>query len=140
VYEGVGLGAKAINANLKYYKTSFVKNHRNSDQLKFDVSKKCTEMLCLKEGIFNLKTTENDYKLYEQGNRYLAVCYNFPNDSLENLKEQMNALSGEKVLYCFTLDSGNLDASYFSDWKDVRLEPIPQKILEVYKRIFKIKK
>lgn len=126
--------------NLKYYRTKTIDKNSNQDQLKFDVSKECTEMLCLKEGIFNLKTTETDYKVYEQGNRYLAVCYDFPNVSLNNLKEQMNGLLGEKVLYCFTLDSGNLDASYFSDWKDVRLEPIPQKILEVYKRIFKIKK
>lgn len=140
VYEGLGSDDQAINSNLKYYKTSFVKNHKNQDQLKFDVAKKCTEMLCIKEGIFNLKLDSEDYKIYEQGSRYLAVYYDFPNTSFYELKEQMNALSGDKVLYCFTLDSDSLDQSNFEDWADVRVEPIPQKILEVYKRIFKRKK
>ena len=126
--------------NLKYYRTKTISKKSNSDQLKFDVAKECTEMLCLKEGIFNLRTTETDFKVYEQGKRYLAVYYDFPNASLNNLKELMNSLNGEKVLYCFTIDSGGLEASNFIDWKDVRLEAIPQKILEVYKRIFKTKK
>lgn len=140
VFEGLGNKDQEINSNLKYYKTSFVKNHKNQDQLKFDVAKECTEMLCIKEGIFNLKIQSADYKLYEQGNRYLAVYYDFPNASFNQLKDQMNELNGEKVLYCFTLDSNGLDKSSFDDWNEVRVEPIPQKILEVYKRIFKRKR
>jgi len=94
-------------------------------------------MLCLKEGIFNLIKEEADYKIFQQGNRYLAVYYDFANASLDELKEEMNALKGEKVLYCFTIDTNGLDKANFSEWKNIRLEPIPQKILDVYKRIFK---
>ncbi len=128
----VGLGN-----NLKYFKTSFVANNRNKDQLKIDITKRCTEMLCLKEGIFNLIKEEADYKIFQQGNRYLAVYYDFANASLDELKEKMNALKGEKVLYCFTVDNHGLDKANFRGWKNIRLEPIPQKILDVYKRIFK---
>ena len=123
--------------NLKYFKTSFVANNRNKDQLKIDITKRCTEMLCLKEGIFNLIKEEADYKIFQQGNRYLAVYYDFANASLDELKEEMNALKGEKVLYCFTVDNHGLDKANFRGWKNIRLEPIPQKILDVYKRIFK---
>ncbi|MCO5278927.1 MAG: site-specific DNA-methyltransferase [Saprospiraceae bacterium] len=123
--------------NLKYFKTSFVANNRNKDQLKIDITKRCTEMLCLKEGIFNLIKEEADYKIFQQGNRYLAVYYDFANASLDDLKEEMNALKGEKVLYCFTVDNHGLDKANFRGWKNIRLEPIPQKILDVYKRIFK---
>jgi adenine-specific DNA-methyltransferase len=123
--------------NLKYFKTSFVANNRNKDQLKIDITKRCTEMLCLKEGIFNLLKEEEDYKIFQQGKRYLAVYYDFANVSLDELKEQMNALKGEKVLYCFTVDNHGLDKANFRGWKNIRLEPIPQKILDVYKRIFK---
>jgi adenine-specific DNA-methyltransferase len=123
--------------NLKYFKTSFVANNRNKDQLKIDITKRCTEMLCLKEGIFNLIKEETDYKIFQQGNRYLAVYYDFANASLDELKEEMNALKGEKVLYCFTVDNHGLDKANFRGWKNIRLEPIPQKILDVYKRIFK---
>jgi adenine-specific DNA-methyltransferase len=129
-YEGLG-------NNLKYFRTSFVANNRNKDQLKIDITKRCTEMLCLKEGIFNLIKEEADYKIFHQGNRYLAVYYDFANASLDELKEEMNALNGEKVLYCFTVDNHGLDKANFRGWKNIRIEPIPQKILDVYKRIFK---
>ena len=129
-YEGLG-------NNLKYFKTSFVANNRNKDQLKIDITKRCTEMLCLKEGIFNLIKQEADYKIFQQGNRYLAVYYDFANASLDELKEEMNALKGEKVLYCFTIDNHGLDKANFRGWKNIRLEPIPHKILDIYKQIFK---
>lgn len=132
-----GKKIEGINGNLRYLKTSFVANNRNKDQLKIDITKRCTEMLCLKEGIFNLIKEEPDYKVFQQSNRYLAVYYDFANASLDELKEEMNSLKGEKVLYCFTVDNNGLDKSNFRDWKNIRLEPIPQKILDVYKRIFK---
>lgn len=128
---------EGLGNNLKYFKTSFVANNRNKDQLKIDITKRCTEMLCLKEGVFNLIKEEADYKIFQQGNRYLAVYYDFANASLDELKEEMNALKGEKVLYCFTVDNHGLDKANFRGWKNIRLEPIPQKILDVYKRIFK---
>jgi adenine-specific DNA-methyltransferase len=100
---------EGLGGNLKYFKTAFVKNRPNKDQLKIEITKQCTEMLCLKEGIFNLKTATKDYKIFEQNNsmenRYMAVYYDFANESLDELKKQMNALKGEKILYCFTLQS-----------------------------------
>jgi adenine-specific DNA-methyltransferase len=137
-YENLkGEEIEGLGNNLKYFKTSFVANNRNKDQLKIDITKRCTEMLCLKEGIFNLLKEEADYKIFQQGKRYLAVYYDFANVSLDELKEEMNALKGEKVLYCFTVDNHGLDKANFRGWKNIRLEPIPQKILDVYKRIFK---
>lgn len=128
---------EGLGNNLKYFKTSFVPNNRNKDQLRIDITKRCTEMLCLKEGIFNLFKKETDYKIFQQGNKYLAVYYDFADISLDELKDEMNKLKGEKVLYCFTVDTHGLEKANFRGWKNIRLEPIPQKILDVYKRIFK---
>jgi adenine-specific DNA-methyltransferase len=127
---------EGLGGNLKYFKTSFVKNRPNKDQLKIEITKQCTEMLCLKEGIFNLKTATKDYKIFEQNDRFMAVFYDFANASLDDLKKQMNALKGEKILYCFTLLE-KLETINFKGWNDIRLEPIPQKILELYLEIFK---
>ena len=132
-----GKSISGLGNNLKYFKTSFVNNNRNKDQLKIDITKRCTEMLCLKEGIYHLKKETTDYKIFEQNKKYLAVYYDFANASLEELKDEMNKLKGEKVLYCFTVDAQGLDKANFKEWKNIRLEPIPQKILDVYKRIFK---
>lgn len=127
----------ALGNNLKYFKTAFVSNTKNKDQLRLNITKKCTEMLCLKEGIFNLFKETEDWKIFTYGGNYLAVYYDFPNSSLDELKEEMNKLESEKVLYCFTVNPHGLDDENFTGWENIRLEPIPQKILDVYKRIFK---
>lgn len=139
-YKEITKAAKDIKGkgnNLRYFKTSFVSNSKNKDQLRLNITKKCTEMLCLKEGIFNLFKEAEDWKIFTYGGKYLAVYYDFPNSSLEELKDEMNKLEGGKVLYCFTVNPLGLEEENFTDWKDIRLEPIPQKILDVYKRIFK---
>jgi adenine-specific DNA-methyltransferase len=139
-YKEISKAAKDIKGkgnNLRYFKTSFVPNSKNKDQLRLNITKKCTEMLCLKEGIFNHFKESEDWKIFTYGGKYLAVYYDFPNSSLDELKEEMNKLEADKVLYCFTVSPHGLEEENFTDWKDIRLEPIPQKILDVYKRIFK---
>lgn len=126
--------------NLRFYKTHFVIKRRNIDELKLDITKDCTEMLCIKESIFDLYKESDDWKIFKQKNRYMAVYYNFMSDTIEELKAEMNKIESEKVLYCFTLDPLGLKQEDFWDWENTRLEPIPQKILEVYKRIFKRQK
>jgi len=45
-------------------------------------------------------------------------------------------MKGEKIFYCFTLDPLGLDKKDFEDWINIRLEPIPQKILDIYGQIY----
>jgi adenine-specific DNA-methyltransferase len=128
---------QGLGSNLRYLKTGFIANTKNKDQLRLNITKKCTEMLCLKEGIYNLFQETEDWKIFKYGNKYLAVYYDFASSTLEDLKDEMNKLEGEKVLYCFTVNPYGLEIENFDDWENIRLEPIPQKILDVYKRIFK---
>lgn len=122
--------------NLLYFKTSFVKNSLAKDDMKMRLSNECTEMLCLREGIFDEVKSTTDYKVFKQNDKILAVYYSLERDSLKKLKKEMDKLEGEKVLYCFTLDPLGLGKSDFIGWKDIILEPIPQKILDVYKQIY----
>jgi adenine-specific DNA-methyltransferase len=125
-----------IPANLKYFKTAFVKKSVNRDELKIRITNECTEMLCLREGIFEEKKQKKDYRLYEQGGRVMAIYYALERDGLEQLKRELDKMEGEKILYCFTLDPLGLDNNDFSDWQGVSLEPIPQKILDIYEQIY----
>ena len=124
-----------IASNLMYFKTAFVKKTLNQDQNKINITNKCTEMLCLREGVFNLIKEDDDYKIFIQNGRIMAVYYSFLNDSLKELKKQLDKMKGKKVLYCFTLDAFGLDKNNFIGWNDVILEPIPQKILDIYEEI-----
>ena len=125
-----------IKGNLKYFKTTFVKKSVNKDDLKIRITQECTEMLCLRENIFNEIKKTVDYRIFQDNGRIMAVYYSIGQDGLSKLKRDLDKMSGEKILYCFTLDPLGLEKDTFSDWRSVELEPIPQKILDVYKEIY----
>ncbi len=127
---------EGLGGNLKYYKTAFVNNSISRDDLKIRITRECTEMLCLREGIFEETEKKNDYRIFEQNGRVMAVYYALERDGLEQLKKEMDKIKGEKILYCFTLDPIGLDKEDFAEWNNVSLEPIPQKILDIYEQIY----
>jgi len=131
-----GKSVKGTNGNLKYFKTSFVKRSISKDNLKVRITRECTEMLCLREGIFEeLKKTE-DYRIFQNNENIMGVYYSLERGELKSLKKDFDKIKGKKILYCFTLDPLGLDKKDFRDWKDVLLEPIPQKILDIYEGIY----
>jgi adenine-specific DNA-methyltransferase len=127
---------EGLNTSLKYFKTKFIKKTANKDDLKIRITKECTEMLCLREGIFEEIKTTDDYRIFQKGNKILAAYYSLDRKTLSELKKELNKLEGDKTFYCFTLDPLGLNKKDFSGWKNVTVEPIPQKILDVYKQIY----
>jgi len=127
---------KGLGGNLKYYKTAFVKNSISRDDLKMRITRECTEMLCLREGIFDEVKAKPDYHIFEQNGRIMGIYYSMERDSLAQLKKELDKMEGEKILYCFTFDPLGLDKNDFADWQGVSLEPIPQKILDIYEQIY----
>jgi adenine-specific DNA-methyltransferase len=125
-----------LGGSLKYFKTTFVKRNANTDDFKMRITNECTEMLCLREGVFNEVTRTDQYRVFQQGNKILAVYYSIDRQSLPSLKNELENMDGEKTLYCFTLDPFGLSKTEFSGWHDVSLEPIPQIILDIYKQIY----
>jgi len=131
-----GAKVEGLGGNLKYFKTAFVKNSISRDDLKMRITRECTEMLCLREGIFDEVKAKPDYHIFEQNGRIMGVYYSMERDSLAQLKKELDKMKGEKILYCFTLDPLGLDKEDFVDWQGVSLEPIPQKILDIYEQIY----
>lgn len=127
---------EGLGSNLKYFKTGFVKKTINRDDMKIKLTRECTEMLCIREGVFDERKKTDDYAIFEQNGRIMAVYYSIERKGLKELKKELDKMKDEKVLYCFTLDPLGLDKSDFTSWKDTQLEPIPQKILEVYEEIY----
>jgi len=125
-----------LGGNIKYYKTAFVKNSISRDDLKMRITRECTEMLCLREGIFGEVKAKPDYHIFEQNGRIMGVYYSMERDSLAQLKKELDKMEGKKILYCFTFDPLGLDKNDFADWHGVSLEPIPQKILDIYEQIY----
>lgn len=127
---------EGLGGNLKYYKTSFVKTSISRDEMKVRITRECTEMLCLREGIFEEVKKNGDYRIFEQNGRVMAIYYALEHEGLTDLKRDLDKMSGDRMLYCFTLDPLGLDKEDFADWDNVSLEPIPQKILDIYEQIY----
>jgi len=124
--------------NLKYFKTSLVKKSKSRSQLKIDITQKCSEMLCLKESIFDEVIKSENYKIFSntKKDKYLAIYYNFLGDDFSDYIEELKKLNTEIIVYVFSVDN-SVDKSLFK-WLDVKLEAIPQKILEVYKSLMRV--
>lgn len=128
-----------LGGNLRYFKTDFVKDTKNKVQVRIDVTRQCTEMLCVKEGIFNKVVESRDYRIFttSASDKHLCVYYNYLEDSFADFLKEIKELSGEKVVYIFssTLETNR---KLFKGIKNLTLEPIPQTILDVYNRLVKI--
>jgi len=128
-----------LGGNLQYFKTNFVKKTNNRDQVKLNLTQKCTEMLCVKENIFNSMIEKKDFKIFSSNkkDKHLCIYYNFIEDSFDNFLNEIKKLKGEKIVYMFSLEN-IVDKSLFKGIKDLTIEAIPQKILDVYKQLVRL--
>ena len=135
---GKGEFVKGMGGNLLYFRTSFIKNSQNKEQLKINLTQKCTEMLCVKEGIYNQKEIHEDFKIFESNkkDKYLCVYYNFISNSFFDFVNTIKQLKGKKIIYVFSTDD-SVDVDLFAEIKNCTIETIPQKILDIYRKIIK---
>lgn len=129
---------EGLGGNLQYFKTAFIENSQNKEQLKINLTHKCTEMLCVKESIYNLKEEKEDFKIFESNKRdkYLCVYYNFIGESFNEFLSAIKNLNGNKIIYMFSIDD-TIDYELFDDVENCKIESIPKQILDIYKKIIK---
>lgn len=130
---------KPLGGNLKYLKTDFIKyKDTNMDTLKRKIVEASTEVLCLKENSFDLVKDlykDEKIKIYQNNKKYTAILFDlfYLDEFIERLKE----LKDKHIsIYVFSYtkefdrdEIGDLNTSY-------SIEPIPENILETYKKIF----
>lgn len=132
----------AINkygGNLQYFKTALLKKSNNRHQTKLNLTNKCSEMLCIKENMFNLFKISNDYKIYSshENTKYLCIYFNTIDDSFDEFINELKSIYGKKIVYMFS-DDLNIDKELFKDIENCSIEAIPQKILDIYKQLIKM--
>ena len=127
---------KGIPANLRYFKTSFVDKAENTDQTRVALVARATDMIKVRENTFETVLEENLLKAYEGADTYSVIA--FDPSVIDKAKIEIAKLSDNKAVRVYVFSLAN--DSYVSDFADldrqVELCPIPESILEVYKRIF----
>lgn len=137
-------GSKYSNgkkASLKYFKTEFVDYTGTKDQLYYDLTEKCIPMLCVKGATFNKITTNKEYAIYsnKEKSKYTCVYFDIFGSKYDDFINKVKEIKEEKMLYIFTLGD-YIDKDTLKGIENYTVEPIPYKIVELYKKIVKMSK
>ncbi len=123
-----------IPANLKYFKTDFV-DAEPTDRNKIKLTEQATEMLCVKEATFEPVMDNKRFKIFKNTNHYTGIIF----DQLAILafKKAIKNIKGKFSVYVFSLGDETFDEEFADLKQKVKLSPIPEAILRVYRRIFR---
>ena len=125
---------KRLGGNLKYFKTDFVEYEESTDKNKIKLTKEATEMLCVKEGTFEVIRDEEDFKIFKNTNHYTGIIWD--QNSISSFKKTIKDIKGRFSVYVFSLGEETFDEEFEDIKQKVKLSPIPEAILRVYRRIF----
>lgn len=119
--------------NLKYFKTDFV-DAEPTDKNKVKLTRKATEILCLREETYEKVMEKEAFKIYRSNDKYTGII--FDNKAIEEFKEEAKKLNGRFSVYVFSLGGDTFDDEFEDLRRKVKIIPIPESILNTYKKIF----
>src|SRR3989339_865680 len=128
------LDITGISANLKYFNTDLV-NAEPTDKNKKILTEQATEMLCVKEGTFEPVIDQKKIKIFKNGNNYTGII--FDQLAIPEFNKKIKDIKAKFSVYIFSLGDDTFDEEFEDIKKKVKLSPIPEAILRVYRRIFK---
>jgi adenine-specific DNA-methyltransferase len=123
-----------IPANLYYFKTTFIEDHVNSEQVKYNLVEKVDSLLCIAENIFD-EVERNEYSShFVRENRHLFIYSDYYSVAkFTEFKNRVLRAQGEKIVYIYSSDN-SVDETLF-EGTDIQVKPIPSKIYEIYREI-----
>ncbi|MBE3088947.1 MAG: site-specific DNA-methyltransferase [Actinobacteria bacterium] len=129
-----GEWVEGLGGNLKYFKTDFV-DAEPTDKNKRKLTDQVTEMICIKEGTFEPVLDRTHFKIFKNNNHYAGIIL----DQLviPEFKKVIKDINGKFSIYVFSLSDETFDEEFSDVKQKIKLSPIPEAILKVYRRIFK---
>jgi len=125
---------KGLGGNLKYFKTDFV-DAEPTDKNKKKLTEQAIEMLCIREGTFELVLNREKFKIFKNSDHYTGII--FDQLSIPEFKKAIKEIKGKFSIYVFSLSDETFEEEFADVKQKIKLSPIPEAILRVYRRIFK---
>ena len=122
--------------NLRYYKTDLVdieKLHHTPDQAKVKLTYQAGEMVGLRENTLNEVAKNEWWQIFEGHGKTTAIYFKEDKEKLQDLVDLLEKKKQPAVLYIFSWGKNEYKSEYSS--ANIRVEDIPEPILEVYKEI-----
>jgi len=130
-----GENIESLGGNLKYFKTDFVDYKESTDRNKIKLTKEAVEMLCVKEGTFELVMENEEFKIFKNQDHYAGII--FDQLAIKDFKKAIKNIKGKISVYIFSLGDDSFEDEFEDIKQKVKLSPIPEAILKVYRRIYK---
>ncbi len=132
--DAAGKTIAGIKSNLKYFRTAFVGAEPN-DKNKEALTKKATEMLCMREDTFESVKETGAVKIFKNSKQHTGII--FDEDAIPALKKEIVKIDGAWSIYIFSLGDDTFEDEFEDMKQKITVAPIPEAILRVYRRIFK---
>ncbi len=127
---------EGLGGNLRYYKTDLVdieKLHRTPDHAKVKLTHQAGEMIALREDTLNEVEKSDWWQIFEGRGKTTAIYFKEDKEKLQELIELLEKKKQPATVYIFSWGKNEYKSEYSS--ANIRVEDIPEPILEVYKEI-----
>ena len=135
VINGYG-DTKGLGGSLRYYKTKLVdieKLQKIPDTKRLKLTYQAGEMIALRENVLDEAEKNDWWQIFKNNKKTVAIYFQ---EDKQKLRELVSNVSNEDqvVLYVFSW-SKNEYKNEFAEYSNIRVEDIPEPIIEVYKEI-----
>lgn len=130
---------EGLGGNLRYYTTDLVNIenlHKVSDDGRIKLTHQAGEMIGLRENTLNEVQRNEWWQIFEGHGKTTAIYFKEDKARLLELVEILELKNAPAVLYIFSWGKNEYKAEYSS--VNLKIEDIPEPILEVYKEINRI--
>jgi len=130
-----GNGVAALGGKLRYYIGELVGNVK-TDNDKRILTSRCGEMLCLAESTFDEVVNKKDaFAIYENQSQMTGIIYD--EDAILDFKKEAKKYKKPFVVYVFSYDHTYNEEDFEGLDNLETVKPIPEVILNVYRKIYK---
>jgi adenine-specific DNA-methyltransferase len=130
---------EGISGNLSYYKTDLVnieKLHKISDDARIKVTYQAGGMIAVREDTLNEVEKNEWWQIFEGNGKVTAIYFKENKEKLQELITLLEKSKKSTTLYIFGWGKNEYRNEYST--KNIKIEDIPEPILEVYKEINRI--
>jgi adenine-specific DNA-methyltransferase len=130
---------EGLGSNLSYFKTDLVdieKLQRISDESKIKITYQVGEMIALRENTLNESFKNDWWQIFENNEKQTAIYFKEDKSKLSDLVNKLEKENKPTTLYIFGWGKNEYKNEYSST--NIKVEDIPEPIIEVYKEINRI--
>jgi len=131
-----GKKVEGISSNLTYYQTDLVdieQIHKVPDEAKIRITYQAGEMIAVREDTLNEVEKNEWWQIFKGNKRLTAIYFKEDKTKLEELINKLEKKNLPVALYIFSWGKNEYKGEYSS--QNIRVEDIPEPIIEVYKEL-----